>query len=296
MKPIEKRICFLFFLLILSSCVCENEPEISVYDTPEEYDWAERYEETPTSDNQLHLFLPAHTSEASLPLILILPGGCYWENTTVEEGINWVPYILKLGYAAAVLEYNFPYGNPEIPIAHVNRTIRYLKSTPEFNINPDNIGIMGFSAGGHLASLISTQAAIECRPSFQILFYPPISMEDKYANTDTHKLCRDNLMGTNAASSLKESYSSNLHIDDNTPPAFIAAGDSDKKISIENAYIYVKELNDHNIRNTFMIAPKGGHGYLTWTNLTNIRQTLREWLTDQLSPLEIPSTANVSDK
>ena len=145
---------------------------------------------------------------------------------------------------------------------------------------------MGFSAGGHLASLISTQTDKDSRPAFQVLFYPITSMEDKHTNTFTHKVCRENLLGTSPSSSLKAKYSSYLNIDPNTPPAFIAVGNKDNTVSVENSYAYIDALNQNNIKNTIIIAPKGDHGYIEWSNLTNVRQTLRKWLTDQLSPEE----------
>ncbi len=288
MKSIKPILSLLFISLFSFSCVCEGEPEAPSYGPPEEYDWDERYEETPTSDSQLHLYLPENTSATPTPLILILPGGCYHNYETDYEGTNWVPFILKLGYAAAILEYDLPWGNPNLPIDHINKVINYLKGTPDFHIDAEHIGIMGFSAGGHLASLISTQTIKENRPAFQILFYPVISMEDKYTQTNAHKECREYLLGPSLSNSLKEKYSSNRNVDSDTPPAFIAVGNRDNTISIDNSYSYVNALNKQNIENTLIVAPNGGHGYITWANLTPIRKTLREWLIERLPPINAP--------
>lgn len=281
MKSIKPILSLLFISLFSFSCVCEGEPEAPSYGPPEEYDWDERYEETPTSDSQLHLYLPENTSATQTPLILILPGGSYHHHATTYEGTNWVPFILKLGYAAAVLEYDLPWGNPNLPINHVNKVISYLKDTPEFHIDAEHIGIMGFSAGGHLASFIATQANKSNRPAFQVLFYPVISMEDQYTKTTIHRECREYLLGQ-SSNSIKDKYSSNRNVDSDTPPAFIAVGNSDNTISIDNSYSYVNALNRQNIENTLIIAPNGDHGYMNWVNLTPIRQALREWLTKQI--------------
>ena len=283
MKSIKITLTIFFFSSFFLSCVCEDEPMTPSYGPQEAYDWDERYEEMPTSDSQLHLYLPVDNDTTLTPLILILPGGCYHHYATSNEGTNWVPFILKLGFAAAVLEYNLPWGNPDIPINHVNKVINYLKNTPEFNINSERIGIMGFSAGGHLASLIATQPNKSNRPSFQVLFYPVISMEDKYTNTNIHNDCRELLLGSSPSNSIKEKYSSNLNVDPATPPAFIAVGDKDNTISIANSYSYVEALTKNEVDNTLIIAPNGDHGYMEWVNLTPIRQTLREWLTKQIS-------------
>ena len=285
MKPLKTTLTVLLLSLLSQACVYEDEFETS-HGSSEKYDWNERYEKTPTPDSKLHLYLPTTPNAAPSPLILILPGGCYAYHAKDYEGTNWVPFVLKSGYAAAVLEYDLPWGNPDSPIDHVNRTISYLKNTSELNIDPEHIGIMGFSAGGHLATLISTQTDKDSRPAFQVLFYPITSMEDKHTNTFTHKVCRENLLGTSPSSSLKAKYSSYLNIDPNTPPAFIAVGNKDNTVSVENSYAYIDALNQNNIKNTIIIAPKGDHGYIEWSNLTNVRQTLRKWLTDQLSPEE----------
>lgn len=282
MKSLKAILSLFLFSLFLQSCVCEEDPAVPSYGPPEAYDWNERYEETPTSDSQLHLYLPENISTTPTPLILILPGGCYHHYATKYEGTNWVPFILKLGFAAAVLEYNLPWGNPDIPVNHVNKVISYLKDTPDFHIDAEHIGIMGFSAGGHLASFIATQANKNNRPSFQVLFYPVISMEDQYAKTTIHRECREYLLGQSSSNSIKDKYSSNRNVDSDTPPAFIAVGDNDNTISINNSYSYAEALAENNIDHVLFIAPNGDHGYINWVNLTPIRQALREWLTKQI--------------
>ena len=125
------------------------------------------------------------------------------------------------------------------------------------NINPDCIGIMGFSAGGHLASTVATHASEELRPAFQILFYPVISMEPKYGHGGS---CRQ-FLGEKATEELKKEFSNEYQVDSLTPRAFIALSDDDRGVVPMNSIRYYSALKEKEIPAAMYIYPSGGHGW-----------------------------------
>ena len=122
------------------------------------------------------------------------PGGGYALLAYDHEGYAYADYFKHQGIALIVLKYRMPHGNHKVPMSDVCEAMRVVKShAAEWKINPDDIGIMGFSAGGHLASTFATHYPAELRPAFQILVYPVISMDE----TITHSGSRENLIGKN---------------------------------------------------------------------------------------------------
>lgn len=136
--------------------------------------------------------------------------------------------------------------------------MRVVKShAAEWKINPDDIGIMGFSAGGHLASTFATHYPAELRPAFQILVYPVISMDE----TITHSGSRENLIGKNPSKALIDYYSNEKHVNAESPRAFIALSDDDRAVPVENSLRYYKALHRYQIPVSLHIYPTGGHGW-----------------------------------
>lgn len=108
--------------------------------------------------------------------MVICPGGGYQHLAMDHEGYDWAPFFNNMGIAAIVLKYRMPNGDKEVPISDAEEAIKLVRrNASNWNINPDDVGIMGSSAGGHLASTIATHAAKDARPDFQILFYPVIT-------------------------------------------------------------------------------------------------------------------------
>lgn len=122
---------------------------------------------------------------------------------------------------------------------------------------PDDIGIMGFSAGGHLASTFATHYPAELRPAFQILVYPVISMDE----TITHSGSRENLIGKNPSKALIDYYSNEKHVNAESPRAFIALSDDDRAVPCRNSLRYYKALHRYQIPVSLHIYPTGGHGW-----------------------------------
>ena len=150
------------------------------------------------------------------------------------------------------------------------RAIRIVRSQADkWYVNPDKIGVIGFSAGGHLASTLGTQFdkpndfketpldTISARPDFMALIYPVVTMKLDY----THKGSRNNLLGQNPSEDLVDQYSNELQVSKNTPPAFIVHSEDDHAVPIENSLQLYKALKDNGIKAEMHIYPYGGHGF-----------------------------------
>lgn len=191
-------------------------------------------------------------------MVVCLPGGGYSHLARAHEGSQWAPFFLEQGINFVVLNYRMPYGNHLIPQSDVCQAMRYLRAhAEELAIDPQAIGIMGHSAGGHLATTIATQAPEEARPNFQMLFYPVVTMDEAY----THRGSRENLIGTEPVAELVCQYSNDMQVDHRTPPAIILLADDDKAVPSPNSVNYYLAMRRLGIPATMHIYPSGGHGF-----------------------------------
>jgi acetyl esterase/lipase len=207
--------------------------------------------------------------------VVICPGGGYWVLAYDLEGTDIARYLNSIGVAAIVLKYRLPtYGNciepHKAPLMDAQRAMRLVRHhAAKWNINPAKIGIMGFSAGGHLASTLGThfdygnKAATEsvekesCRPDFMILMYPVISFSD----SSMHVGSREALLGKDSDPALVKYYSSELQVQDDTPPAFFVHADNDKGVPVENTLLMYKALRARHIPAELHILSEGEHGF-----------------------------------
>ena len=230
---------------------------------------------------RLHVYLPADSIRTGRAVV-ICPGGAYGFLATDNEGTGWVPFFNNQGIAAIVLEYRLPHGKKEVPISDAEQAIRYVrKNARTWNINPNDVGIMGSSAGGHLASVIATQSAADARPNFQILFYPVISMVSGATHQNTH----DNFFGMKKKKKLKEKdeelYCSDLRITGNTPRACILLANDDTVVSPLHGLNYFKALQAHNVPSSLFVYSEGEHGFgskNTFAYRFEMELDLRAWL------------------
>lgn len=202
--------------------------------------------------------------------VLICPGGGYGKLAMDHEGRDVARWLGDKGYTCGVLKYHLPAGHNTVPISDSQAAMRYLReNASRLGISGDSIGIMGFSAGGHLAASTATLSDSLSRPNFQILIYPVISMDP----TITHKGSRNNLIGLNPEPELVERYSADRNVDENTPPAIIVLSADDKTVDPENSLRYFKALRRNGIPASMFIYPTGKHG---WGMKENFRYK-REW-------------------
>lgn len=226
--------------------------------------------QTPT----LEVFLPSKRSVTG-KAVIICPGGGYGVLAYDWEGTETAKWFNSKGIAAFVLKYRLPNSKSiqvshEAPLQDAQRAIRLVRSQAEkWDVNPNKIGIIGFSAGGHLASTLGTQfdkknsfeetviESISARPDFMMLVYPVVTMKTDY----THKGSRTNLLGKKPDEFLINQYSNELQVTKNTPPTFIIHSTDDSAVPVENSLNLYKALKDHKIMTEMHIYPGGGHGY-----------------------------------
>lgn len=218
---------------------------------------------------ETEVFITVHRpAKANGAAIVICPGGGYGGLVTGGEGHGIAAWLNKHGITGVVLEYRLPAGRTYVPLLDAQRAIRTVRArSAELGVDPARIGIMGFSAGGHLASTADTHfdggdpksadpiARVNCRPDFAILVYPVISMGDK-----THQGSKQNLLGANPSKELVELFSNEKQVTDKTPPTFLAHAKDDTVVVPENAQMFYDALQAHKVPSRYLELPSGGHG------------------------------------
>lgn len=214
---------------------------------------------------ELTVYLP-DAKKATGRAVVCCPGGGYTHLAMDHEGHQWASFFNNQGIALIVLKYRMPHGDRFVPISDAEEAMKTVRRNAEaWHINPSDVGIMGFSAGGHLASTIATHSTGDAAPNFQILFYPVITMDPGY----THKGSRDNFLGTfgegkkdqKEMKKLEADYSNDLQVNRTTSRAFLALSDDDKAVPAANGFNYYQQLYKHDVPASIHIYPTGGHGW-----------------------------------
>lgn len=211
---------------------------------------------------QLEVFLPNKRS-ANGQAVIICPGGGYARLSYDWEGTDFAKLLNAHGIAAFVLKYRLPDSltstHPDqVPLLDAKQAIRIVRANAqEWNINPNHVGIMGFSAGGHLASTLSTHLEEGTRPDFTILIYPVISMDKNIAHVGS----RNNLIGLLPTDDLIKWYSNEFQVSAQTPPTFIVHATDDNSVPVENSLLYYQALKNNKVATEMHIFPTGGHGF-----------------------------------
>lgn len=213
--------------------------------------------------------------------IIACPGGGYAGIATAHEGHDMASWFNSLGVTYAVLHYRMPNGNPKIPLNDVHQAILYLrKNAKKWNLR--QLGIMGSSAGGHLASTAATHFTEETHLDFQILLYPVVTMSDY-----THKGSKVNLLGDNPNDKDIRLYSNELQVSKQTPPAFIIHSSNDQVVPVLNSINYYLALCKYNIPVAMHLYPIGGHGWGyndSFPYKSQWKDELKKWLNEILQP------------
>lgn len=229
----------------------------------------------------LHV-LPSHSNNQANGAVIICPGGGYCYLSKWREGYLWFPYFFLQGYTPALLEYRLPkhdYLKPKTD--GVEAILMMRKNAKYWHFDENNVGIVGFSAGGHLASTMMVIDNDLVRPNFGILFYPVISMKKEL----THIISHDQLLGKNASEKLERQFSNELHITDKTPPAFIAVASDDNAVSPQNSIIFHDEMCVKNRPVSLHVYPSGGHCFVCRIKSKYRRQALED-LSDWVSSMK----------
>jgi acetyl esterase/lipase len=201
--------------------------------------------------------------------VVICPGGGYQMKMIGPEGHGIAAWLNRHGITGVVLDYRLPAGRAYVPLLDTQRALRTVRAhAKEWELDPARIGIIGFSAGGHLASTAATHfdagdpsAAdpidrASCRPDFAILVYPVIKMGEDA----THRGSQKNLLGANPSPELIKLFSNEKQVTAHTPPTFLAHARNDKAVPPENSKAFYAALLAHNIRGKYLELASGGHG------------------------------------
>jgi acetyl esterase/lipase len=277
------RFIFLASFLTLA-CSCLAQQEIKLYpgkipnstDAPDEEKIVFNNEVDTLAYKVSHptitVFLPP-AEKACGTSVIICPGGGYHVLLMTREGCDIARAFNKIGVAAFVLKYRLPddkfMSDKSIgPLQDAQRAIAVVRERAgEWNIDPHKIGIMGFSAGGHLAStagthfenaLIDNKNEISIRPDFMILVYPVISLADSLGHIGS----REYLLGKNPDEERIRYFSNELHVDKSTSPAFLILAGDDSVVKPENSLIFYNALRKNGIRAEMHIYQSGEHGFL----------------------------------
>ena len=221
----------------------------------------------------IEVYLPSKR-DATGEAVLIFPGGGYgilaydWEGTDIAKFLN------SNGIAGIVVKYRLPSDVSQtdkkyVPLIDAQRAVRLVRANAEqLNVNPDKIGIIGFSAGGHLASTLGThfnEKVYEpidgiddesARPDFMALGYPVISFGEV-----THQGSKNNLIGENPTIDMVDYFSNEKQVTEQTPPTFLLHATDDTVVPVENSLLFYKAVKDKGVSATMHIYPKGGHGF-----------------------------------
>lgn len=268
------------------------------YEYTELYDSADIVRISKVTEPFIEVYLPSRKNRGDKAMI-ICPGGGYgilawdWEGQDVAKALN------AAGISAFVLKYRLPFPvhgktDDTMPMRDAMRAIQIVrKKAADWEISPNKIGIMGFSAGGHLASSVGVhfedqsllngvnEDPTSVRPDFMALIYPVISFED---NNNTHQGSRKNLLGSDLSKQKKHYYSSEKQVTANTPPTFLVHSQDDKGVPVENSIAMYQALREKNIPTDLHIYPYGGHGYglaLNNGRLSGWTALLIEWILAQ---------------
>lgn len=236
---------------------------------------------------RLYCYIPDNLKNGTA--VIVCPGGAYSGLAIDYEGHSFAQWLEDNGIAAFVLKYRMPAGRNAIPLADAEQAVSVVRSrAKEWGINTHKVGIMGSSAGGHLASTLATHYGSEdTRPDFQILNYPVITMDKSYTHMGSH----DNLLGSSASGELEDEYSNEKHVTASTPECFIAVSAADEIVPVKNSLAYTQALIDNGVPVSLHVYPGGFHG---WGNKADFKdhviyQTeLMNWLQTEIVAAEMP--------
>lgn len=223
---------------------------------------------------------PAAPDKATGQAAVICPGGGYEFVSMEHEGDAFARWIAEQGITAAVIKYRMPNHHPEVPLEDVEQALRVMKGEipGAGELSVQRVGIIGFSAGGHLAAMAATVGRV--RPDFMVLFYPVITAAKGLA----HEGSFDNLLGRERTEELNARYSLENRVTETTPPTILFLADDDDCVPALNAVSFYRALKEHGVAASLHIYPSGQHG---WGILDRFpyksawQSALTDWLQNQ---------------
>ena len=245
-------------------------------------------------------YYPTSIKKRNKTAVLVIPGGGYQGLWFDHEGVKVANWLNRLGITAFVLKHRVPHWESEdcrskVALSDAQRAMRIIRSNSmKWDVNPNKIGVLGFSAGGHLASTLSTHhdngldlSKVEIdktssRPDFSVLVYPVITMQDTHY---THNGTKENLLGNKPSKDLKDYFSNELQVKEDTPPAILIHTNEDVGVPPENSINYYLALRKFNIPSALHIWEGGTHGLGLANNydgsFKNWPNTVKNWMVER---------------
>lgn len=274
--PFPSRVCIaLLFIVALGARSVEAQETIMLWpDGPPDSNGLSGPEQgdrcvTNVTQPSLTLYQP----DASVAVgagVLVIPGGGYAAVCLDHEGSEIAAWLAKAGFTVGVLKYRLPNGNHRVPIQDAQEALRMMRSRASgWGVATDRVGVLGFSAGGHLASTVGTQFTDDFsggkgshlelgqRPDFMVLVYPVITMSDDFA----HRGSQRQLLGEDPAPSKRARFSNHLRVSVDTPPTFLVHSSDDEVVHPFNSTAFYEALRQHGVRSELHLFEQGGHGY-----------------------------------
>lgn len=291
-----KRVILIMAILIASTAMAQEQKRSNYYQDETILIWdnnkaphsngleGEAYEATPyrlvnTTKAQLYVY-NADPAKATGQAVVICPGGGYAKLSMDQEGYLMAQWLAKNGIAAFVLEYRLPNGHREVPLEDTVEAIRIVrKKAKKFNIDPAKVGVMGFSAGGHLAASVSNIPPVEDRPNFSILFYPVVIANHYTSHSGSFR----NLLGKGFAQADADEFSMEKLASENTPPTILLLSDDDATVPAAGAAMYYASLRYHGVRAAMYVFPEGKHGWGNYDRFSYQKEwqhLLLRWLSE----------------
>lgn len=241
------------------------------------------------------VYLPAKL-KATGASVLIIPGGGYAGLTFEYEGVQQAQYFIDHGIAAFVLKYRLPSDETMAdksigPLEDAQQGLRFIRlHAKDWNLDPARVGVIGYSAGGHVASTLATHFAqttinnperVSLRPDFEVLVYPVISMNAKITHMDS----RNALLGPSPSDALVAQFSNELHVTRDTPPTLILHAVDDQLVDVDNSIVFLEALRHAGVPVEARLFAKGQHGFFLMPR-DRWQSAIMDWLTTNgwLSP------------
>lgn len=215
----------------------------------------------------LLVYLPAAEANTRAAVV-VCPGGGYIRHVLDREGFPIAEWLTSKGIAALILTYRLPEGRPYAPLLDAQRAIRTVRANAAaWDVDPDKVGILGFSAGGHVASSAGTHFDAgslddpdpvqqgNCRPDFTLLVYPVVTMGEH-----AHALSKQKLLGNKPSLELVKLFSNEEQVTPRTPPAFLVHAVDDSGVVPDNSRNFVRAMKAHGVPVEYLELPSGGHG------------------------------------
>ncbi len=236
-----------------------------------------KFDMTLTSSTDFYIY-KADAAKATGQGVVIVPGGGYYKLSMKYDGFMIGQYLRSIGVTAIVVKYRLPNEHREVPLEDAQAALRYMRTEgAKWGVDPQQVGILGSSAGGYLAGHASNVTPDSEKPAFSILIYSVVDGTKRSAQRGTFGL----MLGTNRTNAEQESYSLHNLVSPTTPPTLLLLADDDVRVMPEHSMAYYKALKHYGIPAAMHVFPSGGHGWAghdEWRYAEPCKRAIKDWL------------------